>query len=471
MKKILFLLFVLTHTAIAQNKITGTWSGKLTVNGGISLRIVFHIQEQDRKLISKMDSPDKGINNIACDKTELNGNKLSIGLSNAGAAYEGVVSDDFKSTKGVWKQGNAAIPLDLILGENEKPEIKSQTPQPPFSYASEDIEFDNRDKSMHYGATFTYPKNGTSFPSVILITGSGRQDRDETIGLHKPFAVIADYLTKNGFGVLRIDDRGIGKTSTGTKNATTEDFAKDVEEAILYLKSRKEVNPKKIGLIGHSEGGMIAPMVASTNKSVAFIVMLAGPGIPISDLMTEQSEAVMRSSGIGEEALKAYQSLYKKEIVAIAKAPTEEAALRSANDIFQSWQSTTPKNIVTTTTMVTDSASRKDFASKFVKQIYSPWFRFFLQYNPQPTLSKLACPVLALNGEKDVQVIAKSNLEGIRAALQKSKSKFEVTEFPGLNHLFQTCKTCAPSEYFSLEETFSPNALEVMTKWLKKTSN
>ena len=350
----------------------------------------------------------------------------------------------------------------------EKPEIKSQTPQPPFSYQSEDVEYDNREKSIHYGATLTYPNNAGPFPAAILITGSGLQDRDETLGAHKPFAVIADYLTKNGIAVLRVDDRGMGKTTGETKNATSADFAKDVESAFVYIKTRKEINVRKIGLIGHSEGGIIGPMVASRNKDIAFVVLLAGPGIPIADLMTEQSEAIFRTAGISEEALKSYLTLYKNLITIIPRAPSEEEARKSATETFLVWQKATSKDIVTATTGAADSASSTTFVQRFVDQCYSPWFRFFLQYNPKPSLQKLTCPVLALNGEKDVQVVAKSNLAGIEASLKKNK-KNKIQELPGLNHLFQNCKTCSPSEYFSLEETFSPKALEVIGGWLKET--
>ncbi|GHM99048.1 alpha/beta hydrolase [Cytophagales bacterium WSM2-2] len=470
MKKLLILLLTVVNYSVAQNKIAGDWEGKLALTGGINLRIIFHITDTDGQLSAKMDSPDQGVNGLACDKAELNNETLVIGLSRAGVVYEGTVSKDMNSITGTWRQGNASLNLDFLRKEvNAKEEVKPQTPLPPFSYASEDIEYDNETKTIHYGATLTYPKTGGNFPAVILITGSGLQDRDETIGLHKPFAVIADHLTKNGFAVLRVDDRGKGKTTGDVKNATTADFANDLEVAIQQLKSRKEINSKKIGLIGHSEGGMIAPLVASRNKSVAFIVLLAGPGIPIPELLAEQSEAMMKIAGVNGEALSAYHDMYKKEIVAIPNATTKEAAVQSAVSIFRTWQKATPKEIVVKTTTVTDSTSTSAFINNLVNQFYSPWFRYFLLFDPQPILQKLTCPVLALNGEKDVQVLAKSNLAGIKSALQKSKSTFEVRELPGLNHLFQTCSTCAPSEYFGLQETFSPTALDAITDWLKKT--
>ncbi len=446
------------------NKIVGNWEGKLT---GTNLRLIFHITEREGQFNTKMDSPDQGASGIPFDKTVFSDGKLVINLTAAAAYYEGILGDD-GAVRGKWNQRGASIILDLIRKEeNEKPEVKPQTPQPPYSYQSEDIEYDNIEKSIHFGATFTYPKGEGTFPVAILITGSGGQDRDETLGAHKPFAVIADYLTKNGIAVLRVDDRGMGKTTGDTKTATSVDFAKDVESALAYLKTRKEINVRKIGLIGHSEGGVIGPMVASRNKDIAFVVLLAGPGIPIADLMVGQSEAILRTGDLSEVALKSYLSLYKKMIVAIPKAPSEEEASKSATKIFSDWQKVSSSDIVKATTGVADSIAARKFVERFVGQLYSPWFRFFLQYNPQPTLQKLNSPVLALNGEKDVQVIAKSNLAGIAASLKKNK-KNNIQELPGLNHLFQTCKTCSPNEYFSLEETFSPKALEVMTGWLKK---
>ncbi len=469
MKKLLLIMSVFGFfCSSAQNKIAGDWEGKLAVSG-INLRVVFHIIEQGDQLSTKMDSPDQGAKGIALDQTEFSNGKLLLTHTKAGIQYEGTPNEDYTLIKGVWKQRGASFNLDMSRSTGEiKIVNKPQTPLPPFSYNSEDVEFNNADNSIHYGATFTYPKTGNSFPVIILITGSGQQDRDETIGLHKPFAVIADHLAKNGFAVLRTDDRGMGKTTGDPSIGTSADFANDVEVAINYIKTRKEINSNKIGLMGHSEGGMIAPMVATRNKAVSFVIMLAGPGIPVPDLMSEQSEALMRTLGIKEEALVAYRTLYKKLITAIPSATTKENANRSATTILNDWQKSTPKDIVVATTAITDSTSAKNFVNGFVNQCYSPWFRYFLQYDPQPVLRKLTCPVLALNGEKDVQVLAKSNLAGIRNSLQKSKSKYEVIALPGLNHLFQTCKTGAPSEYFELEETFSPKTLELITDWLKK---
>jgi pimeloyl-ACP methyl ester carboxylesterase len=329
------------------------------------------------------------------------------------------------------------------------------------------VEYENADHSIHFGATLTYPDGGGSFPAVILITGSGLQDRDETIGLHKPFAVIAHYLTQKGIAVLRIDDRGIGKSTGDTKNATSADFAKDVETSLAYLKTRAEIDVEKIGLVGHSEGGMIGPLVASRHPEIAFVVMLAGPGIPIQELMAEQSAATLRTVGISQEAIQAYMPFYRKLSEVIPRSPSAEEARKSAWVEFQKWQNATPKELIAATTGTTDSASAQKFVGHFTDQLYSPWFRYFMQYNPQPTLRELHCPVLALNGEKDVQVIAKSNLEGIRLSLKKNK-KTSIQELTGLNHLFQTCMTCGVGEYFTLEETFSPTALALMGNWIKE---
>lgn len=471
MKKIILSVLLLsTVCSYAQEKIVGNWEGKLSVNGK-TLRIIFHITSQNNKLSTKLDSPDQGVFGIALEQTEFADPKLTVTHPAARIVYDGMADKDFTTLTGTWKQNGAAFELVMTRSLVEaKAIIPTQTPKPPFPYHSEDVEFDNESKTIHYGSTFTYPKTGNQFPVIILITGSGQQDRDETLGPHKPFAVIADYLTKKGFAVLRTDDRGAGKSTGNFTGSTTADFANDTEAAIHYIKTRKEVNSKKIGLMGHSEGGMIAPMVAARNKSVAFIVLLAGPGIPITEGMTQQSLAIMRTAGIKEEALTAYGALYKKMIIEIPNTHSKEEAIQTATSLFHDWQTSTPKEIVLATTGVTDSTSAAKFASAFAGQVYTPWFTYFLKYDPQPALRKLGCPVLALNGEKDVQVIAKSNLGGIRSSLEKSKTKkFELVELPGLNHLFQTCKACSVSEYFVLEETFSPQALETISNWLDRT--
>ena len=280
----------------------------------------------------------------------------------------------------------------------------------------------NADNSLAYGATITIPEGKGPFPAAVLITGSGPQDRDETIMEHKIFAVIADHLTKKGFIILRVDDRGVG-TSTGQFSiSTSEDFAKDVSSSVVYLLSRPEVDKKKIGLIGHSEGGMIAPMVATQRKDINFIVLLAGPGVKIIDLMAEQNEAIAKSGGVSEEALKEIKPCFKKVVTAIMETTDSSTAITNVTTITETWAAAKSSEILKELNFET-AKQRKDYIIEMVKEFQSPWFRYFISFNPAQYIEKLHCKVLALNGDKDIQVISRQNLPGIETSLKKSRSK------------------------------------------------
>jgi pimeloyl-ACP methyl ester carboxylesterase len=301
---------------------------------------------------------------------------------------------------------------------------------------------------------------------VVLITGSGAQDRDETIFGHKPFLVLSDYLTRRGIAVLRVDDRGVGGSTGSVPNSTSADFAGDVLAGVAYLRSRKEIDPARIGLIGHSEGGIIAPMVASRSRDIAFIVMLAGTGLPGDEVMYAQGAAILKALGADSEQLARQKEIQQRIFTVVRKEKNNGVAKAKV------------------------TASLKDLAAKLgqddknqmlealpqvegeVSRVFTPWFRFFLEYDPRPALRKVTCPVLALEGQKDLQCDARTNLPAIAAALKEGGNKDVTTkELPGLNHLFQTCKTGAISEYGAIEETIAPVVLETIGDWiLQRTS-
>lgn len=455
---------------------TGTWEGKLEI--GIELRVIFHIKENGKGgLQATADSPDQSAYGLTCDTIFISEKGITIEMHDLRATYTGKLVND-STMDGTFTQSGS---LPLLLKKVDKPTERKriQALKKPFPYYSYDVEYDNADKSAHFGATLTVPKPDSNinyikepeYPVAILITGSGQQDRDETLMGHKPFAVIADYLTRNGFAVLRVDDRGIGQTKADYINATSADFAKDVEAGIDYLKTRRDIDKNKIGLIGHSEGGMIAPMVASHRPDIRFIVLLAGPGIRIIDLMAEQNAALLKSAGVSEDAINKFLPVYKKTAMAIVKSTDSVSAKRSALKIMDKWMKKTD-----TKTKEALGFSAAKSAKGYIDELYpvmsSPWFRYFLLFDPQPYLRQLTCNVLALNGSRDIQVIASSNLSGIEASLKKSKVKsYEVKEMPGLNHLFQHCTKCTVNEYGELEETFSPEVLQIMVDWLNKNVN
>jgi uncharacterized protein len=349
--------------------------------------------------------------------------------------------------------------------QNNRP----QTPQPPFPYTADSLVYTAPADSLSYGVTLTIPSGKGPFPAVLLITGSGPQDRDENILGHKSFAIIADYLTRKGYLVMRVDDRGVGLSTGNFKLSTSYDFAKDVNNHIDFLKQRQDVDKMKIGLLGHSEGGMIAPMVASTRKDIDFVVLLAGPGIPIVQLMAGQNAAILKSSGIDAVAATSYSEFFGKVMPKIAAAPDSIVAAKILKTELDIWRGSENKNRVVATTGIYDEKSEINYINQVVKQIYSPWFRAFLLFDPQPYLKKLTCKLLALNGDKDIQVLPDANLQGIKQSLQAGGNKsFTIELMPGLNHLFQTCKACTATEYGVLTESFSVAALDKIGSWLQQ---
>jgi uncharacterized protein len=466
----MLLIFCSATTLFAQlpAKLVGIWVGKINV--GVQLRVVFNfITDSSGNITATTDSPDQGIKGIACSDILLVNDSLSLAINPMGASFKGKFKNDSVITGQLIQGRKIDLNLKKVLAISAL--IRPQTPIPPFSYSTEDVEYDNTDHTLHFGATMTIPKGKGPFTAVLLITGSGAQNRDEEIMGHKPFAVIADDLTKQGIIVLRVDDRGMGKSSGAFSSATSADFATDASTSLNYLKSRKEVDIKHLGMIGHSEGGMIAPMVATNRNDINFIILLAAPGEKISKLMEEQHVAILLSSGFKKDAAEGYGNLYHNMIGALLASHNTHDSKRNLNDAVELWKKRTPQNIVLATTGIRDDSTQKNFVDLFAATLNSAWFKYFLQFDPYPYLSKLHCKVLALNGDKDLQVLSAPNLAGIKAALQKSESPaYEVKEMPGLNHLFQHCKKCTVAEYGELEETFATEVLKIMSDWILQQS-
>jgi pimeloyl-ACP methyl ester carboxylesterase len=469
MKKLISLTIVALLASLsskAQDKNpVGTWKGML--NAGRQLTVVFNIKEENKKLSATMDSPDQQVMDIACSDVYVKGDSLYILLDKFKSSYTGKFEAD-GSVAGVWSQGPAKFNLILKRGEKVAGPKRPQTPVAPFAYKSEDVIYHNKDKSIQYGATITIPNGNAPFPAIIMSTGSGSQNRDEELMGHRPFAVIADYLTKKGYIVLRVDDQGIGKTTGHPETATTADFAKDALNGIEYLKSRKETDKKKLGVMGHSEGGLIAQMVAAQSKDVNFIVLLAGPGINIINLMEEQNVPILKQAHLSQEAIDAYLPLYNEVATIAVNAKGHNEAAEQIKTALTNWKAKTHPNIALAMGMNTDEGV-DEMVKEFTGLYDAPWWRYFMSEDPAKYLEKLNCKVLALNGDKDQQVISESNLAGMKQSLAKSKSpKYDVIEMKGLNHLFQKCNSCTIQEYGKLEETFSPDALAVIGDWLDK---
>jgi len=443
-----------TPKAAKPSDIDGTWSGVLDA-GAAKLHLTYHIVNTEDGLTATIDIPEQGAKGLPVTVTR-DGASLKLELKMAGALFDGKIAADLKTIPGTFTQGGANIPLVLTSVKDaaalQTPK-RPQDPVKPYPYRDEDVSYDNKVQHLHLAATLTVPTGKGPFPGVVLITGSGPQDRDEALLGHRPFLVLADYLTRQGIVVLRVDDRGIGK-STGTfATATTADFATDVEASLAYLKSRAEVNPHKLGLIGHSEGGVIAPMVAARNPDVAFIVLMAGTGVRGDELLVAQSRALQLSMG-ATQADADKNSAIEREVLKLAENEKDDAILEKK---FRE--------------IAGGKMSDAQIATQ-LKQIRSPWFQYFLQYDPAVALRKVTCPVLALNGSKDTQVPATQNLPAIRQALQAAgNTHFETVELPGLNHLFQTAQTGSPNEYSQIEETISPIALNKISSWILKQAS
>lgn len=444
-----------------EKKFTSLWEGKLKISS-VSLRLVLKVfNKSDGSLGSFLDSPDQSANNIPVSSITMTEDSLKFAIQTIGASYTGKIYRDSAMIKGTFKQGPMALPLELKKVDKLVEIKRPQNPQKPYPYNDEEVTFENKSANIMLAGSFTYPKGDGKFPAVVLVTGSGPQDRDESLMNHKPFLVISDYLTRNGIAVLRYDDRGIAKSKGNFATATSEDFATDALAAVEYLKTRKEIDPKKIGIAGHSEGGLIAPMCAVNSNDVHFIVMIAGPGVAGREILLLQAKLINLASGESEEKIIKGNQLSEKIYDIVLNEPDNDKAEKKIKAMYDEIYPT-----------LTDAEKKEEDAQKpmmaqQIKQILSPWFRFFLKYDPRPTLENVTIPVLALNGGKDLQVDPKQNLPEIEKALKAGENKnFKIVELPGLNHLFQKCKTCTVTEYGQLEETFSEDALKIIKDWI-----
>lgn len=440
--------------------IEGNWLGTLDV-GGVKLRLVLKVAKTADGYTAKLDSIDQGAKDLPIDSISLEGNKLRFSAAQFGMSYEGTLDEKRGEVNGSFKQLTASAPL-VFKRVGEIPKNKRpQDPEKPYPYAEEEVGYKNLKDDVKLAGTLTFPRGGGKFPAVILITGSGAQDRDSTIAGHRPFLVLADHLTRKGIAVLRVDDRGTGGSDLGSLAATTENFVGDVLAGVEYLKGRKEIDPRRIGLIGHSEGGMIAPMAAARSKEIAFIVMLAGTGQTGEEVILTQLDLLQRKSGAEQEAIARAIEFQKSLFTIIKSEPDDRLAEAKINEMLAKRKSGM------------DARQLQEFArveadvKAGLPALLSPWYRYFLSYNPRPTLEKVSIPVLALNGDNDVQVSAKENLALISAALKAGRNKnFTVKSFPQLNHLFQTSQTGLPNEYGNIEETISPAVLEAIASWI-----
>ena len=454
-------VFLLSYSQLSAQKhdFEGNWLGNLKVSS-VSLRIVIKISKVEKEFYKAvLNSPDQTDKDIPVDQVFVSGDSIKLFVKMINGSYEGKLTDTLLD--GIWSQGGRDFPLSFVRTNKPVELNRPQNPKKPYPYKEEEVTVQNKDANVTLAGTFTYPEKGKNFPVVVLITGSGPQDRDEAILGHRPFLVLSDYLTRHGIAVLRCDDRGIGKSTGNFSSATTKDFATDALACVEYLKTRKEVDKKHIGLIGHSEGGIIAPIVANQSKDVSFIVLMAGTGINGEKVLELQSRLIAKSEGVSDEEInkmtRINSKLYK---IAVQEKDSSKAAMEihKVLDEFYNNLSDSVKN---------SPENTKENLYRQTKSLLSPWFRFFLSYEPKDNLSKLKIPVLAIDGANDLQVPPKENLDAIESALKNAGNKnYKVVEIPKLNHLFQTSETGSPAEYSKIEETIAPVALSTISDWI-----
>ncbi|HHC80281.1 MAG TPA: alpha/beta fold hydrolase [Flavobacteriia bacterium] len=461
MKKLHITIAILLYSVLSFSQdITGRWNGTVKLGEDKKISFIFNIENTENKYVTTIEIPTQRVSGLKPQKTSFKNGALFIDGANLGIKYEGSFNKKTQQFEGTFSEGLNALPLILKREKIkiEKTAKRPQEPVKPYPYNEEEVVFENKEANVSLSGTLTLPRANGKFPVVILISGSGPQDRDETVANHKPFWILADYLTRLGIAVLRYDDRGFGKSTGSFSNATTKDFSTDVISAVNYLKSRTDIDLNNIGLIGHSEGGIIAPLAANQTNDVSFIVLLASTGILGSELSLIQSKTLRPFPVPNEDA---YEQAIRKAIK-IAASDKEISAIKS--ELTTHYNATIAPILKP---LVGNDAKVSEIIKGLIEMRTTPWIRYFYNYNPADEFEKLKIPVLSLNGSKDTQVSAKINQEGIRKALIKGKIKdYKIIEMENLNHLFQECKTGKMDEYELIEQTFSPKALKVISNWI-----
>ncbi|MEO8483398.1 MAG: alpha/beta fold hydrolase [Acidobacteriota bacterium] len=441
-------VFAQTSPAAA---VVGDWSGTLDA-GAIKLRVILHVtRADDGTLAARFESVDQGGAMLPTDSINVDGREVSFAIARASISFKGVLADDNQKISGTFTQGPGQLALVLSRGTASIALNRPQEPKPPFPYRSEEVTFPGGADAVTLAGTLTLPAGAGPFPAVLLISGSGPQDRDEALMGHRPFLVLADRLTRAGIAVLRVDDRGAGKSTGNFATATTLDFASDAESGVRFLKGRPEVAQARIGLVGHSEGGLIAPIVASRSADVAFVVLLAGPGVTGQQILLHQQAKLSRAAGLSDAVIASRRKMFETAYDALKDGDRDPDTRARVEKAFA------------------DGGMSQEERQVALAQMGAPWFKTFLTLDPAVYLRQLKVPVLALNGSLDLQVDPAQNLPPMRAALATAgNTDTDVAEMPGLNHLFQHATTGMPTEYGTIEETMSPEVLTRVTTWITK---
>ena len=447
MKKHILILFLFAATQM-QAQIEGYWEGQIDL-GMQKLEMAFNIKAAENGYSATLDVPAQGAFDIPVDEITFQEGQLQLKMNAMDASYFGILKDS--AIEGNFTQRGMTFPLNLVKAEKkEQRQTRPQDPQPPFNYRIEEVQFTNEKEGNILTGTLTIPEGNGPFPAMVLVSGSGQQNRDEELMNHRPFWVIADYCVRHGIAVLRYDDRGIGGSTGEVENATSMDFSYDAEAAFDFLRKQKHIDASRVGILGHSEGGIINFMVSARRPEVAFLVSLAGPAVNGVELLKEQQKAILRASGMTEEAIQFSSNTNAQLFDIIEASSNREEADSLLRQLVKGW------------------GYNEELTDQTVSELTMPWMYYFLKYDPTEAIVKTNCPALLLNGSKDLQVIASQNLPGYEKIIAElNKTNLTLHELPNLNHLFQHCDSGSPNEYYTIDETISPEVLEMIVEFVK----
>jgi len=437
----------------ARFPVEGLWQSALEAHG-LRLRFQLHVShDTDGNLVASLDSLDQGVSGLPAINVSLKESAFHLEIPAVAGSYDGTLNAAKNSLAGKWTQTGADSALTFTRSDQPLELRRPQRPAKPYPYREEDVTFTNAAAKVTLAGTLALPNGAGPFPAAVLVAGSGPLDRDASISNHKPFLILSDYLARKGIAVLRYDKRGIPQSTGSLDDATTLDLASDAAAALAFLKSRKEIDPARIGIVGHSEGAMIASYLASRSPDIPWLILLAAPAQKGDDTLLKQSELIARAGNLSEPQILASLS-FDKEAYDLVREEKDTSKL--AEKLV---------NLIKSTGM--DSALPPAALEQQLRMLTSTWFRFFLDYDPLPALQKTKAPVLVLYGQKDLQVPPKVNMPILQKALSDGgNTQADIRQLAELNHLFQHAYSGSPAEYAAIEETFAPEALQVISDWL-----
>ena len=443
---------IMCSSKSGEENIEGIWQGTLIFPGAIELRVIFTISKlPDGSLRATMMRPEQRDEKIPVTKIVVEDNHLLLEVASISGSFDGLISSDGSVIQGKWKNPGWSHSLELRRVKEIPKLSRPQDPTPPYPYDEENVAYINEEAQCKIAGTLTLPREERPCPAVLLISGSGPQNRDGLTLGHRPFLVLADYLTRRGIVVLRVDDRGVGASTGDRTRATSKDYAQDALAGIQFLMSRPEIDSNRIGLIGYTEGSAIASLAAAQSSDISFLVMMAGQGLPGDEHNLLFEETISRALGESEEVIAGKRAIQERIFSVLKQEEDQTVAEGKLRSILGEFDPPMPENML----------------EQALKRYLSPWFRFFINHDPGVTLKNVKCPVLALFGDKDLQVPVKENSEAVEKALTSGGNRdFRVEILPNLNHLFQRSNTGLPSEYGKITETIAPMVLELIADWI-----